>query len=221
MSVVFKGRHKMTDQEVALKILPPEPRGTQPGQVALPRRGEGARRPRSSNIVHLYNFGQENGSFVLAMPVEGQTWERLILENKRLDWTVSPDACDVLKALEYARPRRDPPRHEAVERARARPRPHGDGDGLRHREDDDVDEADRDRPDDGHGPLHVARAGARPGGRLQDRHLLARRDALRVADRRDPVRRPHPLRDHDQALVGAGEAPSVPVSSCRKSSRTR
>ena len=24
MSVVFKGRHKMTDQEVALKILPPE-----------------------------------------------------------------------------------------------------------------------------------------------------------------------------------------------------
>ena len=72
-----------------------------------------------------------------------------------------------------------------------------------------VDAADRDRPDDGHGALHVARAGARPGGRPPHRHLLARRDALRVADRRHAVRRQHALRDHDEA----------PVARCRSGRR--
>ena len=39
------------------------------------------------NIVHLYNFGQENASFVLAMQfVQGKTWERAILETRQLDW---------------------------------------------------------------------------------------------------------------------------------------
>jgi hypothetical protein len=57
-----------------------------------------------ANIVHLYNFGQENGSFILAMQfVQGQTWERMILANKRLDWKTSCRICvDVLRALEYA-----------------------------------------------------------------------------------------------------------------------
>src|SRR4029079_7618281 len=56
------------------------------------------------NIVHLYNFGQENGSFVLAMQfVQGETWERLILEGGRQDWpTAVHIAIDVLRALEYA-----------------------------------------------------------------------------------------------------------------------
>ncbi|HLL23547.1 MAG TPA: protein kinase, partial [Kofleriaceae bacterium] len=59
------------------------------------------------NIVHLYNFGQENGFFVLAMQyVQGATWERKILEAKKLDWKISCRfAIDVLKALEYAHER--------------------------------------------------------------------------------------------------------------------
>jgi len=104
MSVVFKGRHKMTDQEVALKILPPELAAHSQVKSRFLEEAKALAALDHPNIVHLYNFGQENGSFVLAMQfVQGRTWERLIVENKRLDWTASCRiAIDVLKALEYA-----------------------------------------------------------------------------------------------------------------------
>ena len=104
MSVVFKARHKMTDQEVALKILPPELAAHSQVKSRFLEEAKALAALDHTNIVHLYNFGQENGSFVLAMQyVQGRTWERLILENKRLDWKASCKiAVDVLKALEYA-----------------------------------------------------------------------------------------------------------------------
>ncbi len=104
MSVVFKARHKMTDQEVALKILPPELAAHSQVKSRFLEEAKALAALDHPNIVHLYNFGQENGSFVLAMQfVQGRTWERLILENKRLDWKASCKiAVDVLKALEYA-----------------------------------------------------------------------------------------------------------------------
>ena len=104
MSVVFKAKHKMTDQGVALKILPPELAAHSQVKSRFLDEAKALAALDHPNIVHLYNFGQENGSFVLAMQyVEGQTWERLILENKRLDWKISCRiAIDVLKALEYA-----------------------------------------------------------------------------------------------------------------------
>jgi len=104
MSVVFKAKHKMTDQGVALKILPPELAAHSQVKSRFLDEAKALAALDHPNIVHLYNFGQENGSFVLAMQyVEGQTWERLILENKRLDWRISCRiAIDVLKALEYA-----------------------------------------------------------------------------------------------------------------------
>jgi tRNA A-37 threonylcarbamoyl transferase component Bud32 len=104
MSVVFKARHKMTEQEVALKILPPELAAHSQVKSRFLEEAKALAALDHPNIVHLYNFGQENGSFVLAMQyVQGRTWERLILENKRLDWKASCKiALDVLKALEYA-----------------------------------------------------------------------------------------------------------------------
>ncbi|HEX5062410.1 MAG TPA: serine/threonine-protein kinase [Kofleriaceae bacterium] len=104
MSVVFKARHKMTDQEVALKILPPELAAHSQVKSRFLDEAKALAALDHPNIVHLYNFGQENGSFVLAMQfVQGRTWERLILENKRLDWKASCKiTIDVLKALEYA-----------------------------------------------------------------------------------------------------------------------
>jgi serine/threonine protein kinase len=104
MSVVFKARHKMTDQEVALKILPPELAAHSQVKSRFLEEAKALAALDHANIVHLYNFGQENGSFVLAMQfVQGRTWERLILENKRLDWKASCKiGVDVLKALEYA-----------------------------------------------------------------------------------------------------------------------
>lgn len=104
MSVVFKGKHKMTDQEVALKILPPELAAHSQVKGRFLEEAKALAALDHPNIVHLYNFGQENGSFVLAMQyVQGKTWERMILESKRLDWKSSCRiAIDVLKALEYA-----------------------------------------------------------------------------------------------------------------------
>ncbi|MBV8759780.1 MAG: protein kinase [Deltaproteobacteria bacterium] len=104
MSVVFKAKHKMTDQEVALKILPPELAAHSQVKSRFLEEAKALAALDHPNIVHLYNFGQENGSFVLAMQyVQGKTWERVILESKRLDWKQSCRiAIDVLKALEYA-----------------------------------------------------------------------------------------------------------------------
>lgn len=107
MSVVFKGRHKMTEQEVALKILPPELAAHSQVKSRFLEEAKALAALDHPNIVHLYNFGQENGFFVLAMQfVQGATWERMILEAKRLDWKISCRlAIDVLKALEYAHER--------------------------------------------------------------------------------------------------------------------
>ncbi len=104
MSVVYKARHKMTEQEVALKILPPELAAHSQVKSRFLEEAKALATLDHANIVHLYNFGQENGCFVLAMQlVSGQTWERRILESKHLDWqTTARIAIDVLRALEYA-----------------------------------------------------------------------------------------------------------------------
>jgi len=104
MSVVFKGRHNLTNQLVALKILPPELAAHSQVKSRFLDEAKALASLDHPNIVHLYNFGQENGYFVLAMQfVEGRTWERMILEAGRLAWASSCRvAIDVLRALEYA-----------------------------------------------------------------------------------------------------------------------
>ncbi|MCE9573756.1 MAG: serine/threonine protein kinase [Deltaproteobacteria bacterium] len=104
MSVVYKGKHKLTEQEVALKILPPELAAHAQVKSRFLEEAKALAQMDHPNIVHLYNFGQENGCFVLAMQyVHGRTWERMIIEAQRLDWTTSTRiAVDVLRALEYA-----------------------------------------------------------------------------------------------------------------------
>ncbi len=104
MSVVYQGRHRITDQQVALKILPPELAAHSQVKSRFLEEAKALAQLDHPNIVHLYNFGQENGSFVLAMQfVIGKTWERLIVESQRLSWQASARiAVDVLRALEYA-----------------------------------------------------------------------------------------------------------------------
>jgi len=104
MSVVFKGRHNVTEQEVALKILPPELAAHSQVKSRFLDEAKALASLDHPNIVHLYNFGQENGYFVLAMQfVSGRTWERMILSAGKLDWRASTRiAIDVLRALEYA-----------------------------------------------------------------------------------------------------------------------
>ena len=104
MSVVYKGRHRITEQPVALKILPPELAAHSQVKSRFLEEARALAQLDHPNIVHLYNFGEENGSFVLAMQfVGGKTWERLIFENQRLSWPVTARiSVDVLRALEYA-----------------------------------------------------------------------------------------------------------------------
>jgi len=104
MSVVFKGRHNLTNQEVALKILPPELAAHSQVKSRFLEEAKALAALDHPNIVHLYNFGQDEGHFVLAMQfVDGRTWERMIFQAQRLDWVASCRiAIDVLRALEYA-----------------------------------------------------------------------------------------------------------------------
>lgn len=104
MSVVYQGRHHLTEQQVALKILPPELAAHSQVKSRFLEEAKALAQLDHPNIVHLYNFGQENGSFVLAMQfVVGKTWERLIVESGRLSWQLTTRiAIDVLRALEYA-----------------------------------------------------------------------------------------------------------------------
>jgi len=104
MSVVYLGRHKLTEQKVALKILPPELAAHAQVKSRFLEEARALAALDHPNIVHLYNFGQEAGCFVLAMQwVEGDTWERMILEEERMPWEVACRiAIDVLKALDYA-----------------------------------------------------------------------------------------------------------------------
>ncbi len=104
MSVVYKARHKITEQEVALKILPPELAAHSQVKSRFLEEAKALAQLDHPNIVHLYNFGEENGVFVLAMQfVAGTTWERMILEAEQLHWGLATGICiDVLRALEYA-----------------------------------------------------------------------------------------------------------------------
>jgi eukaryotic-like serine/threonine-protein kinase len=107
MSVVYRARHLITHQEVALKILPPELAANSHVKHRFLEEARALARLDHPNIVHLYNFGQDGGCLVLAMQqVAGETWERMILTQGRLDWRASVAiAIDVLKALEAAHER--------------------------------------------------------------------------------------------------------------------
>ncbi len=104
MSIVYKGKHALTGQEVALKLLPPELAAHAQVKGRFLEEARALAALDHPNIVHLYNFGQENGAFVLAMQfIRGKTWERLIMDQGKLDWEATVRiAIDVLRALEYA-----------------------------------------------------------------------------------------------------------------------
>ena len=104
MSIVYRARHKITEQDVALKLLPPELAAHSQVKSRFLEEARALAQLDHPNIVHLYNFGQENGAFVLAMQfVPGETWERMIMTRGRQEWPVAVRiAIDVLRALEYA-----------------------------------------------------------------------------------------------------------------------
>jgi serine/threonine protein kinase len=104
MSVVYRGKHKITDQEVALKVLPPELAAYKDVKGRFLEEGRALAQLDHPNIVHLYNFGDDGDCLVLAMQfVRGDTWERMILEQDSLPWRRTTELTrDVSNALDYA-----------------------------------------------------------------------------------------------------------------------
>jgi hypothetical protein len=107
MSVVYRARHTLTDQEVALKILPSELAANSQVKGRFLEEARALAQLDHPNIVHMYNFGQDEGCLVLAMQlIAGQTWERMILGQGGLTWPASVAiAIEVLRALEAAHTR--------------------------------------------------------------------------------------------------------------------
>ncbi len=109
MSVVYRARHKMTDQRVALKILPPELAVHASLKTRFLEEAKALARLEHANIVRLYNFGEEAGRFVLAMElVEGETFEKMTMRRgpQGVPWpVVARVGAEVCKALEYAHKR--------------------------------------------------------------------------------------------------------------------
>ena len=74
MSVVYKGKHKLTEQEVALKILPPELAAHSQVKSRFLEEAKALAQINHPNIVHLYNFGQKNNYFILTIQyIHGRT----------------------------------------------------------------------------------------------------------------------------------------------------
>jgi serine/threonine-protein kinase len=104
MSVVYRGRHRVTHQEVAIKILPPELAVHDELKARFVEEARVLAKLEHPNIVHLNNFTEAGGRLCLVMQfVEGVTFEHKIQEHKQVPVEEAVKiTIEVCKALEYA-----------------------------------------------------------------------------------------------------------------------
>jgi serine/threonine-protein kinase len=107
MSVVYKALHKVTEQEVAIKILPPDLAVYDDVKARFVEEARTLARLEHPNIVALHNFAETDGRLHLVMQyVEGKTFEQVIAERGRVPWQEAVGvALGVLDALIYAHAR--------------------------------------------------------------------------------------------------------------------
>jgi serine/threonine-protein kinase len=104
MSVVYRGEHRVTGQEVAIKILPPELAVHDDLKARFVEEARVLAKLEHPNIVGLNNFTETGARLCLIMTyVAGKTFEQLIVDSGKLDpREVVRVGVEVLKALEYA-----------------------------------------------------------------------------------------------------------------------
>ena len=104
MSVVYRGRHLLTDQEVAIKVLPPQLAEQQEVKARFIEEARTLARLEHPNIVSLYNFLEDAGHMYLVMQyADGETFNTLIeREGKVPLGDCLAIGIETLRALEYA-----------------------------------------------------------------------------------------------------------------------
>src|SRR5262249_46147764 len=104
MSVVYRARHHVTGQDVAIKILPPELAIHADLKARFVEEARVLARLEHPNIVALNNFVESGGRLCLIMQyVAGVTFEHIIEERQRVEPVEALRVgIEVLRALEYA-----------------------------------------------------------------------------------------------------------------------
>jgi serine/threonine-protein kinase len=104
MSVVYRARHRVTQQEVAVKVLPPELATHDELKARFVEEARVLARLEHPNITALNNFCETGGRLCLIMQfVDGVTFEHKILgTGKVAPAEVVRTGIEVCKALEYA-----------------------------------------------------------------------------------------------------------------------
>jgi serine/threonine protein kinase len=81
MGTVYKAHQETLDKFVCVKLLSPELAREQRNIEFFLREARSAAKLDHPNIVHVYNFGQENGSYFIVMSyVEGKSLQDLVAE---------------------------------------------------------------------------------------------------------------------------------------------
>jgi serine/threonine protein kinase len=104
MSVVYRAKHRVTHQEVAIKILPPELATHEELKARFVEEARVLALLDHPNVVSLNNFCEAGGRLCLIMQfVDGTTFEHMIIQKGQLPASeVARVGIEVLKALEYA-----------------------------------------------------------------------------------------------------------------------
>lgn len=104
MGSVYKARHEALDKFVCVKLLSPELARDQRNIEFFLREARSAAKLEHPNIVHVYNFGQENGSYFIVMSyVEGKSLQELVNEKGPLPVKQATEIMSgVLEALAHA-----------------------------------------------------------------------------------------------------------------------
>ncbi len=208
MADVYLAQDQLLGRQVAVKILHHHFAEDQEFVERFRREASSAAALSHPNIVAIFDRGEWNGTYYIAMEyVAGRSLKAIVREDGPLDPVAAIDiVIQILRAARFAHRRgvihRDLKPHNVIldEDGRARVTDFGiaragrlghDPDGLDH----------------GHRPVPLAGAGAGLHRQRGLRPLFGRRDPLRAADGRRALRRRDGRRDRLQA--GLRDAPST------------
>jgi serine/threonine protein kinase len=104
MGSVYMARHEALDKTVCVKILSPELAREERNVDFFLREARSAAKLEHPNIVQIFNFGQENGSYFIVMSyIEGRSLADVIAEKGPMDTdTATEIVLQVLEGLEHA-----------------------------------------------------------------------------------------------------------------------